>query len=920
MTGPGLLASVAWGALAPLATATEAPVVAATPHALAAGPAPALDLSVPSEPFGPDDLLWMEVRADGLLLTESLTVYASRLGVYAPLGELSRVLDLAVGVFPAQRRAEGWVLSPERRLTVDLESMTARADGRDIRIQPGQATVHDGELYVRLDLLEQLLPLKARADTRSLLMTLDLDEPFPAQQRAERERRRDGLGRAALSGGRPAEEIETPYRLFSPPAFDVNLGGQAAREAGARSRRFDLRAAGDLLYGGLEAYAGSDDDGRLRDVRLSLSRKDPDGRALGSLGGTRAAVGDVYAPSMAIGAAGYGGRGVAYSSAPLDSLDMATPLDLRGELAAGEEVELYVNEVLTGAQAAPVQGRYEFLNVPLTYGLNTIRLVFYGPQGRVREQVRRVNFGAGQVAAGQTVLRFGLVEQGRALIEPDDAYRDIEAGGTRAVAAVDYGVTPSWTVSAGVAHYAPRGEAARTLGSVGARGALGPAAVRADLAFDDQGGRGLTVGAAGRPQILGMGLGLVVSHSEYAGGFADETRRAGLSDDLVMTRASDIRLDGSFSGPGALTIPFVTSVRRIEFADDRRLTTAEVRASTAVGNWLMSNSLALEDERRPGLRRRRLVGAADLAAVASARAQLRAGVAYEIRPEVGIDSAYVTADVRVADAGVLRFGAVRSLDARETNLHAAAIRQVGDFDVGLTAAYETRSKEWRLGLQINFSLGYDPLQGRYRTLKTGAASGGAAAVNAWVDENMDGVRQPHEPAVPGLSVVAASGERATDARGHALAGGLGDGGRSAVRIGTDAVADPFLAPVRGDAFVLTPRPGRTAVIDYPLHHTGEVELSVGLERPSGPPRPLSALAVRLMPVAGGEVFAARSDHAGTIYLEGVPPGEYLVVLDPAQADGLGLALAGETRVTVPAGGGFVRAGDLAVRLTRALPE
>src|SRR5690606_10327753 len=127
--------------------------------------------------------------------------------------------------------------------------------------------------------------------------------------------------------------------------------------------------------------------------------------------------GDVYSPSMAIGPAGVSGRGVFYTSAPLESLDLATPLNLRGELALGEEVELYVNEVLQRAQTSPVQGRYEFLDVPLALGLNTIRLVFYGSQGQIRETVRRINFGSGQLQPGRFVLRLGAVEQDRTVFD-----------------------------------------------------------------------------------------------------------------------------------------------------------------------------------------------------------------------------------------------------------------------------------------------------------------------------------------------------------------------------------------------------------------------------------------------------------------------------------------------------------------------
>ncbi len=282
----------------------------------------------------------------------------------------------------------------------------------------GQAAIFGDDIYLRTDLIEAILPLRLRADVNAQTLTVIPTIPLPFQERLAREQRaaQIGLGDSAVV----AAVVETPYRLFSPPAFDVNLGGQIARDGSDQSRSYDVRMAGDLLYTGFQGFIGSDQDGQLNTARVLFERKDPQGHALGPLGATRAGIGDVFTPSMSLGAGGVGGRGAYYTSAPLEALDLSTPLDLRGELPLGEDVELYVNEVLQATQASADRGRYEFLDVPLTFGLNTIRLVFYGPQGQTRQQVRRVNFGTGQVASGRFVLRMGAVEQDTPVVQLGD--------------------------------------------------------------------------------------------------------------------------------------------------------------------------------------------------------------------------------------------------------------------------------------------------------------------------------------------------------------------------------------------------------------------------------------------------------------------------------------------------------------------
>ena len=886
-------------ALACATLATAYPVMAQEP------PRARVVAGVDNLPFTDDDLLWMELRAGDEQLAETLNVYASRSGVFVPLGELARVLDLAVGVFPAQNRAEGWVLSPDRQLVVDLDARTARVNGRTIPFGDEQASLHDDDLYVRIDLLEQLLPIKLDADPAAQVMTLIPTEPLPFQQREDRARRQ--AARGAGAGEPTAVRVATPYRAFSPPAFDVNLGGLLTRDGDDQAGRFDVRAASDLLWAGFEGFVGSNDDGEISDVRVLLVRKDPAGHALGPLRGTRAGVGDVFTPSMPIGAAGYGGRGLFYSSAPLETLDLATPLNLRGELALGEEVELYVNEVLQAAQTSPVQGRYEFLDVPLAFGLNSIRLVFYGSQGQTREVVRRINFGSGQIEAGRFILRMGAVEQGLTVFDVGQRLTGEATGAARMVVTADYGVSSGLTLSTGAARFTPEGAEARSLGSIGLRSSLGSVAAQLDAAFDDAGGRGATVGFAARP----FGVSVVGRHSRYDGGFIDETRQLGVADLAPLSSATDLRVDGQVQTPGGVGVPVSLNVRELRRIDDTRLTTAELRASAPVGRYYASSSILYEDD---GGASGRWLGTADLATLASQRVQLRGGVSFEIAPDGGLDTAYLTADWQLSESNALRLGVIRTVGpASETSLQASNLWRADKFDLALNASYETRSGEWRIGLQVGFGFGYDPFERRYRMSRPGAGVGGSVAVNAWVDENGDGVRQPDEPPIHGLVAETPIGPVSVDDDGHAVTSGLGDGASARVRLNVDEVDDPFL--VAGPPVVeFTPRPGGMAVIDYPMRRSAELELSARLQRAVGPERPLAALNVQLVSEDGARIIEGRSDHAGVLFFEGVSPGAWTVRLDEDQARTLKLRMVRPLTVVIPPAGGFVRGGAVVIAI------
>src|SRR5689334_7951121 len=80
--------------------------------------------------FGDDDLLLFQVTSSGVELSDGMSGYSSRAGLFLPLGELSRLLDLAIQVDPATGRAEGWFLSEERSFALDLRTHRISVAGR----------------------------------------------------------------------------------------------------------------------------------------------------------------------------------------------------------------------------------------------------------------------------------------------------------------------------------------------------------------------------------------------------------------------------------------------------------------------------------------------------------------------------------------------------------------------------------------------------------------------------------------------------------------------------------------------------------------------------------------------------------------------------------------------------------------------
>ena len=855
--------------------------------------------------FNEDDLLLFEVDADKAQLSDGLGAYSSRAGVFLPLGELSRLLDLSITVDAAKGRAEGWILNEQRTLRLDMRSRTATVGDKTLAISTSDAAIKGDEIYVRTPILEQLLPLKFKADTNNLLLTLTPTEKLPFQERQEREQRRDRLGDHIAAQDEVILRVPTPYRLFTPPAFDVNLSAAYSSKAPQTMGSFDVRMSGDLAYAGMQFFAQSDEGGRLSDVSLVFERKDPSGHAVGLPGLTRASGGDVYIPSLSIGARGKGGRGMSITSAPLQEANIFDKINLRGELPIGYEVELYVDEVLRASQATPVSGRYEFQDVSLSFGMNVIRLVFYGAHGERRQEVRRFNVGAGELAKGQFTYSLGAVQVATPLVDVRPASRQavpgVGTGDLRLVGQVGYGLSSKVTLTAGFADYTPAPGLGRQMGQLGIATSLAGLATQTNIAADDRGGAAVSLGVGGRP----FGISIIGKDSEYFGGFIDETAPSD-SRGSALVRDSSISLDyiARIAGPGGA--PLNLRFARDQFADGATDLTLTARVSKPVNRYLLSSAFEYKASGGGGQPQvRTLNGSIDAGGLVGKDWQVRGAVGYDVFPQSRVNTFVLTADHDLSQKGALRLAIQQSFGATSsTALSVSTSWHLINADFSINGNYNSASNDYRLGVQLSLGAIFDSFTNRYRRVGPGAASGGALEIQSFIDSDGDGRITKGERPMPGITADGGRRIVTTDQHGVALVTGLGDGALARVRLDLTNVDDPYLtSPPR--TIEIVPRAGRLAVVTYPLSPTGEVEIRVRFNRVGQGLRGLSALAVQLMSDDGRVIATGRTEYDGSLLLQDLRAGVYAIRIDPNQAERLKLGLLGIPKVIVGKNGGFV---------------
>ena len=133
------------------------------------------------------NLLVLEVDLDGHVLSDSLGAYQEGAHILLPLGELSRLLTLAINVHPVQGRASGFVIREDHEFSLDVNASSAHVNGHETNFEPRLASVIGDDIYVSSQLLSRWLPLDLKVDLSRLQLRVKPRERLPLQERLDRE-------------------------------------------------------------------------------------------------------------------------------------------------------------------------------------------------------------------------------------------------------------------------------------------------------------------------------------------------------------------------------------------------------------------------------------------------------------------------------------------------------------------------------------------------------------------------------------------------------------------------------------------------------------------------------------------------------------------------------------------------------------
>lgn len=859
----------------------------------------ALRSDIGTLPADDNSLRLLEIHIGKYRLDELISAYQSRDYLYIPLGALAEIIELAITANPDNGIAEGFILREDRTFYLDATRGEVTIAGKLTAFDRTRVAMREfDDIYVDADLINQWFPLKLDIDLYASRLKVISKEPLPLEQRKLREEK-FAVARSqtqVVDRGYP-QQID-PYQNWTYPFINQSIQIGAYRDADDEiSGTFDYSTyvTADLLQMESTWYLAGNEDDIVDDVRVTFSRKDPAGNLLGVARATEYAFGNVLEPRFELVTRPLDPQpGLYISNYPLARQTLYDSHSFRGDLPPGWQVELYRNNSLLEYQPAAIEGQYRFDDVPLLYGNNYFRLLFYGPQGQQREET--YNF----------TLDDSLTEPGkhhyRALLSTD------ENSGSRSLLQYDVGINKQLSLAASFASIPIDEELLidypaknHNYLSAGVRGFLASMFYRADFIDDTESGSAINWNIQTRlgEFILDFGEDYFIDEfisEEFPQSYQPIERRTFFNIDTAIPASVLPRIPVTFElqrdqREGDIIVDRFAN--RISFQQNRLAVSNTINLNSQTGlDTIVSDSLQIS-QRAYGY-------------------NFRGAFNYEFAPNSGLNSATFTVDgFRLARYNIST-GFTRVVRNDTDQLLLNMNRSHGTYSLGLNTSYSTGGV-FTVNLSFQMGLGREPRSGIWHPEYRPIASQGSLSAQAYLDTNGNGSKDTAEEGLPGVKIRINGGNvpQQTSDAGIVYVTGIEPYRELDVDLAVETLEDPLWQPaVKGKRMHL--RPGYVALVDFPIIVTGEIDgtafVQLGDEQ-----REVSGVIVELLDTQGNIVQTTKTAFDGFYLFSKIPAGKYQLRISRDQTDSLNLMPVKPTFVVIEAENPIVNGMDFVLQ-------
>lgn len=837
-----------------------------------------------------ENLLLLEPSLEDISYETLLPIYSFQGKNYLPLKALAELTELGIVVNPAEGKASGWVSNANHPFALDIAQQHISIGNKNVIFGADKIAYNEEDIFIEQSLLESWLPLRLFLNTQKLTLSIKPTEPLPAQQRIARKRRWDNLKKWQRT--KPSYRKETnPYQLINWPFADISLGNNYSRTAANQNAgaSYFVRTGGDLGYLSTQFFAAGNDENSLNKIRMTAGRKDIEGNLLGPLHATEFSLGDINSIPVPLMASVGEGRGFRVSNHALNRSADINTTNFIGDGMPGWDVELYRNGILLDASQVKETGKYEFTNVPILYGNNRFRLVFYGPQGQRQEETKEVMAADSILHEGKFNYAFSLNEKYKSLLPVADYNRQpfsfvstvingeevIEAvpqqEGVRIIGTTEYGITDHLTIGLGGAHI-PLSNNAHDYVSAAFRTTM----LEGVLMSEDVGYNITSNGVVERTALLTSikNMNLKVEHSIYAN-FLDE-----------MQEQEDKQLKSVSAGEMSMPVPYFNTIntgitiKRRKFSADESETSLSHRISTSWRGISMTHAIGRVGTQSGNINTITTNGQMALSGIIK-DITLRAAGSYSL-PDDGLTAFGISVQKKLNPDLILVSGATKELvNSQKTSAFSSL-----NWDIGkarLSVKLDANSdRDMYIGTNISFSLARSPSTHQWLMQSESISGGGGVEARAFLDKNNNTLFDNNDEWIPDVRFNAGYHKIAATDEAAAFGVGLPATLETAVSVDETSLEDPlWISTQKG--YTVMPRPGVVTSLAFPVIASSEIDGTVNQMTEKGAIA-LPRITLQLVDQSGHIVQETRSEFDGFYLFEQVVAGSYTLRIAPKELE------------------------------------
>lgn len=787
------------------------------------------------------------------------------------LRDFADILEFPLTIDPEQNAASGWYIRENKTFTLSQSEGFAETDHG--RFALTKNIVFDGsDIMVSAPQLAQWFNFELDARSASLELFLTPDMKLPLQERMERQKRKfrqSKLDPPKLPLG------SKDYQLIDIPFVDVSTNSTYDKDGitkDSRTRHIaNVQTAGDFARGTLSTQTQYTNEDQITNIRAQYKRASTEPELLGPLKARRYEIGDVVPTRLSLDSNLGQELGARITNVDPQRSFTKPTTTISGQTFPDWDVELYRENQLVGFQTVGDDGFYIFNDVVLFQSDNNFRLVFYGPQGEVREERLTIPVDLKRLAEREGVYDVSLTLDKRQTYRKNPIQSEDE-GALNLMALYERPISGGMAGSIGIRSGQDEGTR-NTVVHGGLSTALYGALINTNIAIDDE----LDIGAE------------LVARRDFGKHKINNTLRwFDEGYDFVNTtdESSPGFVSNEFSVIGDL--PFdIGRKSRYSFSSNVTDRTDDVTTTRTTGGintawkFLTFNTL-MAYQTRNDLPDDLLTNSTTLTGNMG-DSNIRLSTQYDLKPEKSLDSVIASYSYRLNKDLQFDLDLEKRIDPDLTEAAAQVNWQTEWARLSPRFSYNS-DHDLFAGLSTRFGLAYDKQQNDLHFFNRPLTNNGGISALVFLDENGDNIfnegEQPLEDVI--VHSLHNGGREKTNEDGIALFTRLREQTLTDVFVDPESLPDPFWISDFEGISVL-PREGYVAEVQFPIHISSEMDGTIYIRHENGVETPARNVALHLYDESGEIVKSANTDMGGFYFFSQIPPGSYTLLMDAKSA-------------------------------------